>query len=700
MILDSIINIGKLLESPIPSGCTDPVTCDTPYREVFFNIDAPYDLLFYFFALFASIIMLLGFLRLFRIWMVGKNRFNLKLFIRNISYVLKDGLFNKRIFRYDRYAGIMHFFVMWGTIALFIATVILTVHERQLFIAGGFLFGDLYLLYSFLADFFGIILIIGILMAFYRRYIERNARVKTETSDGLILLALFVIAISGIIIEALRIEASGMVNSASFEIWSFAGYTVALILSFFSFDISLLEGIHFITWWGHAIAVEVLIIYFPFSKMAHVAVAPFNMLYKENKPFGKVTASLEPIKTVKDMSASQLISLDSCMRCARCTFVCPAQASGSPLDPRMVILDSQSIAHNNYPFLSTQKPFFSSQKGELTIIPGGNKVTDEILWDCTNCMACVNACPVWINHVDIITGMRAALVDEGKQVPAPVITFLESVLQNNNEWGESKKNRMKWAEGLEVPEIKKNKAELLWYVGCTSCYDPRNQKVAQMFAKILNKAGVEFGTLGAKERCTGDAVRRVGEEALFQDLVEKNIQAFDKSGSKRIVTTSPHSFNTIKNEYPEFGGNFEVLHHTQLLWELIQEGKIQFTKEVNRTVTFHDPCYLGRYNDIIDPPREILKTIPGLTIKEMKRSGRESFCCGGGGGKMFMPSHTEIKPSEIRIKEAVETEASVLAVGCPWCMSMFEDASKTIGVDQQLSIFEICELIAEAMDIM
>jgi Fe-S oxidoreductase len=314
-------------------------------------------------------------------------------------------------------------------------------------------------------------------------------------------------------------------------------------------------------------------------------------------------------------------------------------------------------------------------------------------------MACVDACPVWINHVDIITGMRGALIDEGKQVPAPVITFLESVLQNNNEWGESKKNRMKWAEGLEIPEIKKNKAELLWYVGCTSCYDPRNQKVAQIFAKILNKAGMEFGTLGAKERCTGDAVRRVGEEALFQDLAEKNIQAFDKSEAKRIVTTSPHSFNTIKNEYPEFGGNFEVIHHTQLLWELIQEDKIQFKKEVKRTVTFHDPCYLGRYNDIIDPPREILKTIPGLIIKEMKRNGRESFCCGGGGGKMFMPSHTEIKPSEIRIKEAVETEASVLAVGCPWCMSMFEDASKTIGVDQQLSIFEICELIAEAMDI-
>jgi Fe-S oxidoreductase len=365
----------------------------------------------------------------------------------------------------------------------------------------------------------------------------------------------------------------------------------------------------------------------------------------------------------------------------------------------MVILDSQSIVHENFPFLSSQKPFFSAQTGELTVIPGGSKVTDEILWDCTNCMACVNACPVWINHVDIITGMRGALVDEGKQVPASVITFLESVLQNNNEWGESKKIRMNWADGLDVPEIKKNKAELLWYGGCTSCYDPRNQKVAQIFAKILNKAGIEFGTLGAKERCTGDAVRRVGEEALFQDLVEKNVQAFDKSGAKRIVTTSPHSFNTIKNEYPEFGGDFEVMHHTQMIWELIQDNKIEFTKEVNKIITFHDPCYLGRYNGIIDAPREILKSIPGLVLKEMDRNRENSFCCGGGGGKMFMPSHTEIKPSEIRIREAAKTEASVLAVGCPWCMSMFEDASKTTGIDQTLSVLEICEIVAEAMDI-
>ncbi|MHA1990344.1 MAG: heterodisulfide reductase-related iron-sulfur binding cluster [Candidatus Hodarchaeales archaeon] len=681
------------LSSPVPIGCDNlgPEECSTPYREIFFNIHAPFNDAFYLFALFAAIIMVLGFLRLFRIWIVGKKKFVVKNLFLNFKYAISDGLFNVRIFRNDMYSGIMHFFVMWGTIVLFVATLILTIHEREIFFPGGFLFGDIYLLYSFLTDFFAVLLIVGVLMAFYRRYVERHERMKTTTLDGLILLALLVIAISGILIEAFRIIATNMLSDGSFEIISFAGYTTALFLSPLALSVDTLAQLHFIVWWIHALVVVGLLIYLPFSKMAHIAIAPVNMLLKEKKPFGRVTTSLDPIKTIKDMSFAQLVSLDSCMRCARCSFVCPAQASNSPLDPRMVILDSQSIAHNNFSFFK--------QKGDLVVIPGGNKVTDEILWDCTNCMACVDICPVWINHVDIITGMRGGLVDEGKQVPAPVITFLESVLQNNNEWGESKKNRMKWAEGLEIPEIKKNKAELLWYVGCTSCYDPRNQKVSQIFSKILNKAGIEFGTLGAKERCTGDAVRRVGEEALFQDLVEKNTGAFEKSGAKRIVTTSPHSFNTIKNEYPEFGSNFKVLHHTQLLWELIQEGKIEFTKEVNKTITFHDPCYLSRYNDVIDVPRAILKSIPGLILKEMPRNGKNSFCCGGGGGKMFMPSHTEIKPSEIRIREASDTEASVLAVSCPWCMSMFEDASKTTGVDQELSVLEICEILAEAMDI-
>ena len=281
--------------------------------------------------------------------------------------------------------------------------------------------------------------------------------------------------------------------------------------------------------------------------------------------------------------------------------------------------------------------------------------------------------------------------------------------QNKNEYGQPKKERTKWAKDLpfEVPEQKKNKAELLWWVGSTSAYDPRNQKVAKAFAKILNATGTVYGTLGDKEGNTGDAVRRVGEEALFRELAESNISAFKKAGIKRIVTTSPHSFNAIKNEYPELGfdnNEIEVIHHTQFIWELIQAGKITFEKSIKKTITFHDACYIGRYNDIIETPRNILNAIPGIKLTEMPRSGKESFCCGGGGGRAFMPSHTEIKPSEIRVQEAKTTldategsESKSLIVECHWCVQMLTDAVKTQNIDQEIEVEEIAELVAEAM---
>ncbi|MHA2363238.1 MAG: heterodisulfide reductase-related iron-sulfur binding cluster [Candidatus Hodarchaeales archaeon] len=688
--------------SPKPDGCEVglPGDCDTPYREMLFNINSDYSALFYAMAFIATIILFLAFLRVFRIWLIGRKKFTLKEWILNLKYVITDGIFNRRIFRRDRYAGIMHFCIMWGIIVEFIGTVLLTFHEREWIISGGYLYGDVYLIYSFILDLFGIILIIGIFMALWRRFISKHERVRSALYDDVwVLFALLIIAVSGLLIEAVRIMAT---EFPDFEIWSFTGFILARFLELFNLDISALETIHFISWWGHAIAVEILLAFFMFSKMSHIGIAPFNMLLKEYKPFGKLSASLEPIRTVQDLTIGQLASLDSCMKCGRCHEVCPAQASGEPLSPMNVIQDTKDIAHHDYPFIIS---FFKRSKSiNHTVVAGGEKVTEEVLWACTNCMACVDNCPVWISHVDIITGMRSHLIDEGKQVPPTVTTFLESVYKNRNEWDQPKKERMKWSKELVIPEIKKNNAILLWYVGCSSAYDPRNQKVARIFTKILEVVGVEYGTLGKKEICTGDAVRRVGEEALFQELAEKNIKAFSKSGAKRIVTTSPHSYHVIKQEYGEFGFNpneIEVLHHTQLLYELIQEGKIQFKKEINRTITFHDPCYLGRYNDIIDLPRKILNSIPGIKVVEMERHSRESFCCGGGGGRMFMPSHTETKPSEIRVKEAMKISGiKDIVVGCPWCLSMLEDARKTLGVDDQIDIPELCELVAESMGIL
>lgn len=688
--------------SPRPDGCTpDNVAgCDTPYREMLFNIPPEFSAIFYTLAFVAALFLLFSFVRVVRIWLVGRRTVPIKQMVLNLRYALRDGGFNARIFRRDLYAGVMHMAIMSGMIVEFIGTILATMHEREEWVGvvglKPFLFGDVYLVYSFILDLFGIVLIVGVMMAAYRRYVKRHPRmVQNDFYDAFILVGLFIVGATGIVTEGLRIIAT---DFPSWEVWSFAGWLFALALAPLSLDLGALEAIHFTTWWVHAITAQVGIGYVMVSKLGHIPVAPINMLFKEDKPFGRVTVDAErPIRTVQDMTMGQLVSLEACMTCGRCHDVCPAQASGEPLSPMMVIQDSKGHARLDYPLLT----FFRSPKNP-SVVAGGEKVTADVLWACTNCMACVDACPVWIPHVDIITGMRSALVEEGKQVPSTVTSFLESVYQNGNEWGGPKKDRVKWAKGLDVPEARKVKAELLWYVGCTSTYDPRNQKVARTFVRIMEAAGVNYGTLGRREGCTGDVVRRVGEEALYQELASKNIEAFQKSGAKRIVTTSPHAFNTIKNEYPEFGFDseqIEVLHHTELLWELIEQGKLKLTKPVNRTVTFHDACYMGRYNQIIDVPRKILGAIPGLTMVEMRRHGLESFCCGGGGGRMFMPQETEIRPSEIRVKEAQETKASELVVECPWCLSMFDDAVKTVGADGEMAVLDICELVLESLEV-
>ena len=704
-----IPTIKILLESPVPSDCIGQQVnqCTTPYREVLFGIDPTSSAIFYTMAFVVLGFVLLSIIRIFRIWTAGQRPYSvkemIKLFIHNLKYPIKDGLFQGRIYRRDTYAGVMHTFILSGMLAEFIATAIMTVHERHdLFGIPPFLFGNVYLIYSFLADFFGVLLIIGAFMAFYRRYIIHHPRaVNNDFYDWFILLGLALVGFQGFFTEALRILYT---DFPSFEIWSFGGWIFALMLQPLNLSPQTILDIHFYSWWFHAFTAEIGIAIVFYTKLGHLFYAPINMFFKEDKVIGKVTVDPEhPIKTVKEFRLNQLVSLEACMKCARCHVNCPAQASGEPLSPMMVIQDSKAAVRQDFPLLS----FYKSKK-EYTTIPGGPKVTADVLWACTNCMACVDNCPVHIHHVDIITSMRGSLVEEGKTVPQPITAMLESVYQNKNEYGQPKKERTKWAEDLpfEVPEQKKNNAELLWWVGSTSSYDPRNQKVAKSFAKILNAVGVEYGTLGAKEGNTGDAVRRVGEEALFRELAESNIKAFKKAGIKRIVTTSPHSFNAIKNEYPELGfdnSEIEVIHHTQFLWELIQQGKIKFEKEIKRSITFHDACYIGRYNGIIDTPRNILKSIPGIELTEMPRNGRESFCCGGGGGRAFMPSHTEIKPSEIRVQEAKttlqnsdSTNKSII-VECHWCVQMLTDATKTQNVDQEIAVEEIAELVAEAM---
>ncbi len=672
-------------------GGPSPPTPDTPHRLIFFNIgiNSTWTDLFYLMMAMAFIIFVLGMIRLMRPWVKGEWDISLSDVVRNVPVIIKDAIFYRKIFKKDLQAGIMHASIAWGMIILFIGTLMVTIHER----AFPYLFGEIYIIFSLILDLAGIAVIMGSLMALYSRFIKKKSRLTTLLEDWIYLLLFVLITTSGFIIEATRIAA---LNFPSWENFSLVGFIVARVFSALGLNVDTLRTIHFAFWWFHAIAAAIAVAYLPFSKLRHLVVAPINMAIKPtNRPRGRLLAKTKPKNTILEFTFREILQLDACMRCGRCTSVCPANISGEPLSPMMIIQKSRQVAHDDFGlFKNAATP---------TRLIGEHAITSDELWACTNCLACVNICPVHIEHVDLIDGMRASLVDEGR-VPSTVTTFLESVYQNGNEWGEPKKKRLAWAEDLDLPDINKMKdAEMLYYVSCINSYDPRGQKAARAMVAILRHLDIKFGVLGKKEKCTGDAVRRVGEETLFRQLAEDNIKAFKKamkkSGASTILTTSPHSYNAIKNEYPEFGEQFNVLHHTELLYKLLKEGKLKFTKQLNYRITYHDPCYLGRYNNIFDAPREILKAIPGVELVEMPRNRDFSHCCGAGGGRMFMESAEWVKetPSQNRVLEAAKTEASVLSVACPYCLNMLTFGTKTANVDDQLQVKDVAELVAEAM---
>ena len=369
-----------------------------------------------------------------------------------------------------------------------------------------------------------------------------------------------------------------------------------------------------------------------------------------------------------------------------------------------VIQDVKNWGKQQYGLMQSNK--------DVSMLGEQSGLTEDVLWACVTCYACTNACPHLIGHVDMIVGMRASLIEEGN-VPSTFTTMLESVYQYGNVWDQPKRDRTNWLKDGKLPKIKKSDSKLLWLPGDTLAYDPRNQKVARATYEIFSKSGLDYGTFGDAEKNDGNEMRRLGEEALFQMLAEDNIKMYQKRDVKRIITSSPHAFNTIKNEYPEYGGEFDVVHITTFLLEMIEDGRIKFNSDLDYEVTYHDPCYLGRYNDEYESPRKIIEKLPGVTFREMPNHGQFSYCCGGGGGNMFRetPEWIETRISEKRVLEAKDTLGSpniqsaggspkkVLLTACPFCTSMLTDALKTQQLEEEFEVMDLVELVNEAMGI-
>lgn len=696
---------------------------EAAHRVIFFEIQLGW--IIYILAFIAVVALVYSAYRRYRIWRIGKKEgIAIDLWKRTKAFAvtgLVDGIIHRRILR-DFYPGSMHALIFWGALLLILGTAMDIIdHYITSRLGAPFLHGNTYLAFSFLNDLGGVMLLVGVLMAFVRRYIQKPERLDNILDDATALTFIFVIVLTGFILEGLRIQ----ITAAHFteqpimtwEKWSFLGYGFALAFEGGSHLVGWYQGL----WWFHSVLVIGAIIYISlaFHRLTHILVSPFNVFFRSLEPKGALRPiDIENTETfgaskIQDFTWKDLLDLDSCTRCGRCQDNCPAHLSGKPLSPKKVIQDLKTLMVEKAPVLLKAKPALAAA-GE-TANPGNpvaceqpaetaerkmisDIITEDVIWACTTCRACQEQCPVFIEPINKIVDMRRNLVLEQTQFPETAMGALRSIEQRGHPWRGTMATRTDWAEGLGIKPLAESKdVDILYWVGCTGALEERNMKVATSVGKILKAAGVNFGILGNEETCCGEPARRIGNEYLFQTLAQQNIEILNNYGVKKIVTSCPHCFNTLKNEYPQFKGDFEVVHHTEFIADLLKQGKLKVARQFDKKTTLHDSCYLGRYNDIYQAPREILHFTTGSRPLEMKRRMSKGFCCGAGGGRMFMEEQIGRRINQMRAEEAINTNAEVLASACPYCLQMFEDAIKALEAENKLKAMDLAEIVAASI---
>jgi Fe-S oxidoreductase len=628
-------------------------------------------------------------------------------------------LSGRTVSRRDPAAGAAHRLIFYGFMLLFAGTATITLEYDILEPLFGIRFwhGGFYLVFSLVLDVAGVALIGGLAYMMYRRgwlrlpkldYARPDRmpgdpdfnRPQYRREDWAFLWILLIIAATGYVLEAARLVwLQDRADIWDTRWWSPVGALVAEGLRALGLDehggALLRHGL----WWFHGMIALLLIALIPFTKVKHIFTAAASLMVRDPlaaQRLPRIPDSQEQVGAAKitDFNWKQLLNLDACTKCGRCHEACPARAVGAPLSPRDVILSLREFAK------ATLESGAVPEAAELDIhgkSPG--QVTMETLWSCRTCMACVEICPVAVEHVPIIVQMRRKLVEDGDMDPLLTKT-LQTIHKTGNSFGESKRKRGSWSKTLPfaVKDARKEPVDVLWFVGDYASFDPRNQRVSQVFASLLREAGVDFGILYDGESNAGNDVRRVGEEGLYEVLATANVNALGSATFKSIVTTDPHSFNTIRNEYPDFGGKYDIEHYSTLLKRLFAQGRLQVSNRLKYRVTFHDPCHLGRFNKGYDAPRELLALL-GCELVEMGRCKANSFCCGAGGGRIWVPDPvgTE-KPAQNRMKEAAAIPGlEVYVVSCPKDLTMFEDALKTTGNEGKFVVKELIELIREAI---
>lgn len=644
-----------------------------------------------------------------------------------INLMLDNVIFHKKLLK-DKKSGVMHVVMFYGFITLQFGAIELII--KGLSKGYELPFGSAHKYFSVMQEITTFLILAAVGYAFYRRYIEKLKRLKRGFKSGLVLL--LISSLMATVLLSLAFEQIWLGHEPS----AFAPISSVFAIVFSAIGVGTTGAAvgFYVFWWLHLIILLGFAVYVPQSKHAHLLFAPVNVWFKKLDPPGKLTSINFEDETqeefgvgkIEDFTQTQLIDLYACVECGRCTNMCPASGTGKMLSPMDLITKMRDHLTEKGASVTSRTPWMPSfafsqttanqiafQASEVAATAEGatavyeksligDVITEQELWACTTCRNCEDQCPVMNEHVDKIIDMRRYLVMTEGSMPAEAQRALNNIERQGNPWGINRKDRTKWIEGLngeyEVPTVKQvEEFEYLFWVGSMGSFDLRSQKISQAFVKLMHEAGVKFAILGNEEKNSGDTARRIGNEFLFQQLAQENIALFEAYEVKKIVTCDPHAFNTFKNEYPEFGLNAEVYHHSELLAEWVKDGKLKPTKEVKERITYHDSCYLGRYNEIYDKPRVILEAIPGVEVVEMKRSGCDSMCCGAGGGLMWMEEHEGSRVNVTRTEQALEVSPTEIASACPYCLTMMNDGIKTKEQEDHVKTRDVAEILADAI---
>ena len=705
------------------------VLAATQSRPVFWHFTVGLKITWYVLAVISVLVFVYGVARPFVKWRHGHGGPWPPYPWREIPGRLGQGLrlllSHATIGRRDALAGWGHRGIFYGFIVLFAGTVVLGFDTdfTQPVLGWSYFHGTFYLVYKEVLNVMGTALIAGVLVMMVRRAVVRPRKLDYarpdrapgdpqfdrhvyRVGDWAFVITLLVIALTGFLLEGVRIA----MDDPGYGWTQFGGWIVAQALSGVSRPV--LAGLRHGVWWFHGLLAITFVASIPYTKAAHMFASYLSLSLRDPKA-GKRLQEIPPERAelpagyaaLEDFSPLHLLQLDACTKCGRCHEACPANATGRPLSPRDVILELHEQSNKAAAgagiggVIGGLLDGHADGTGFTANVVGPDGVRAETVWSCMQCNACVEICPVGIEQAPIINQLRRRLLEEG-EVDSNLQSVLQVIHKSGNSFGENRRRRGRWTQELdfEVKDARKEPVDVLWFVGDYASFDPRSQQVSRALARLLHAAGVDFGILFDGERNSGNDVRRVGEEGLFESLAEQNIATLSACEFQRIVTSDPHSLNTLRNEYPELGGSWPVIHHTTLLLELIESGRLDLQGRLNYRVTYHDPCHLGRFNGEYDSPRRILALL-GCTLVEMPRNRDNSFCCGAGGGRIWIPDAPGAeRPSENRIREAVAlSDVELFVVSCPKDVTMYEDAIKTSGNADRIELRELTELVEEAI---